>query len=185
MLTFYGHFGVLQNSHFRYTVAKFLMDFNVPLSQTEIAFLLALLAIGLLLIAHIRLERKFYRLVNRGKSQTLDETIHFLTDKSKEYDVFRKELEKYLTQVETRLRQSVQGMGMVRFNPFKGTGSGGNQSFATAFINESGNGIVLSSLYSRDHVSLFAKPIRKFESEFDLTAEEKEALTKAKEELKN
>lgn len=159
------------------------MDSMIPLSDTTLAFLLSLGAIVLLLIWNIRLEWKLKRLLIGGKPKTLDEALDYLKGKTDDYDSFRTELEAYLTTVENRLRQSVQGMGMVRFNPFRGRGEGGNQSFATAFVNENGNGIVISTLYARDHVSVYAKPIRKFTSEFELTSEEKEALSKAREEL--
>lgn len=160
------------------------MGFVLPLSNSEIGFLLALLALLVLLGWNVKLERTLYHLRAGGKPKTLDETLSYLKEKTDSYEKFRDELEKYLTHVEDRLRKSVQGVGVVRFNPFKGVGSGGNQSFATAFINENGNGTIISTLYARDHVSVFAKPIRKFESEFELTEEEKEALQRAREELK-
>ena len=71
-------------------------------------------------------------------------------------------------------------MHTVRFNPFKGTGAGGNQSFATALLNENGDGVVLSSLYSRERVSVYAKPVQKFSSEYELSGEEKQAIKSAK-----
>ena len=43
-------------------------------------------------------------------------------------------------------------------------------------LDEDGNGVVLSSLYSRERMSVFAKPIKNNKSEYELTAEEKEAL---------
>ncbi len=83
------------------------------------------------------------------------------------------------TQVlEQKIRKSIRGVETVRFNPFADSGS--NQSFAVVILNEDGEGVVLSSLYSRERVSIFAKPIIKHGSEYDLTDEEKEALLKAK-----
>jgi hypothetical protein len=98
----------------------------------------------------------------------------------KELENFRTDLEKYLTTVEKRLKKSVQGIHTVRFNPFKGTGGGGNQSFATAFLNEDSNGVVISSLYSREHVSVYSKPVKNGSSEFELSLEEKEAIADAR-----
>jgi hypothetical protein len=97
---------------------------------------------------------------------------------------FKTELEGYLATVEKRLKKSVQSVHTVRFNPFKGNGGGGNQSFATAFLTEEGNGVVVSSLYSREHVSVFSKPVKGHGSEYELSDEEREALEKAKENLK-
>jgi len=72
----------------------------------------------------------------------------------------------------------VRGVGVVRFNPF--TAQGGNQSFAAAFLDEQGSGVVLSTLYARDRVGVYAKPVDNGSSSFELTEEEKEAISKAK-----
>ena len=87
------------------------------------------------------------------------------------------QLVKYLETVEKRLKKSVQGIGIIRFNPFEDAGS--NQSFSVAFLNEEGDGVVISSLYSREKVSVYAKPIKKGESEYSLSDEEKEAVKTA------
>ena len=47
-------------------------------------------------------------------------------------------------------------------------------------LNEDGDGVVLSSLYSRERMSIFAKPILNRKSVYELTSEEKEALEKAR-----
>jgi hypothetical protein len=78
----------------------------------------------------------------------------------------------------------VQAVETIRFNPFKGIGEGGSQSFSTSFLSESGKGVVISSLYSRDRVSVFSKPLDKFESTFELTPEEKDVILNSKNSLK-
>lgn len=93
--------------------------------------------------------------------------------------LFQEEMRNYLTTVEKRLKKSVQAVHTVRFNPFKGTGSGGNQSFATAMLNENGDGVVISTLYAREHISIFSKPVKKGKSEYELSEEEKEAVSGA------
>lgn len=120
----------------------------------------------------------------RGTSKDLGTSMQQVIADMKDLDVFREELEQYLTTVESRLKTSVRGVHTIRFNPFQGDGSGGFQSFATAFINEEGNGVIISSLHARDRMSVFAKPIVKFTSELTLTEEEQEALSKAKESCK-
>ncbi len=81
-----------------------------------------------------------------------------------------------LGKLDARLRKKLHGVKALRFNPFEGSGQGGNQSFAASFLDEEGNGVVLSSLYSRDKVSVYAKPIMKRESEFELSDEERAVL---------
>ena len=79
---------------------------------------------------------------------------------------------------DARIKTAIRGVATVRFNPFAHVGS--NQSFATAFLNEDGKGVIVSSLFSRDRVSVFAKPIAGHTSEYELTPEEKQALAHAR-----
>jgi hypothetical protein len=138
------------------------------------ALLLAFIAIMMLLGLRRRLKR-----LALGRNGSIEESIAVLARESKEMKEFRAELEKYLKLAESRLRTSVRGVGVVRFNPFV-SGQGGNQSFATAFLDEGGSGVVFSTLYSRDRVGVYAKPVEGGVSTFELTDEEKEAIEKAK-----
>jgi hypothetical protein len=72
---------------------------------------------------------------------------------------------------------SFQHLGVVRFNAFQDTGS--DQSFAIALVDGHGNGVVLSSLHARDVTRVYAKPLQKWESGYQLTAEEKQAIALA------
>jgi hypothetical protein len=72
---------------------------------------------------------------------------------------------------------SFQHLGIVRFNPFHDTGS--DQSFALALVDGHGNGVVLSSLHARDVTRVYAKPLEKWESTYQLTEEEKQAIALA------
>lgn len=128
----------------------------------------------------IRMEMRLSRIL-RGKSgKDLEENFISLSKDIENLKVFEAESMGYMRNIEGRLKRSIQAVETIRFNPFKGTGSGGNQSFATAFINEKGDGLMLSSLYSREHVSVYAKPLKKLGSEFELSAEEKSAIDAAK-----
>jgi hypothetical protein len=129
------------------------------------------------------METRMKRLLIGKNAQSLEESFVAIREELHELDLFTKEMQEYLTTVETRLKKSIQGVETVRFNPFKGTGSGGNQSFSTTFVNEKGDGVVLTSMYSRDRISMFAKPLKNFASEFELSEEEREAVEKSKVQL--
>jgi hypothetical protein len=49
-----------------------------------------------------------------------------------------------------------------------------------SFLNDEGDGVIISSLYARDRMSIFAKPIKGGKSEFELSTEEQEVLQKSK-----
>jgi len=73
---------------------------------------------------------------------------------------------------------SVQKVGMVRFNPFKDVG--GNQSFSIALLDGNDDGMVVTSLYTKEGNRVYGKPIKAGISEYLLSEEEKEAIEYAK-----
>jgi len=73
--------------------------------------------------------------------------------------------------------QSIQKVSVVRFNPFKETG--GNQSFVIALLDAKDNGLILSSLFTREGTRVYTKPIESGQSKYPLSKEEIEALKKA------
>lgn len=66
--------------------------------------------------------------------------------------------------------------GLVRFNPFRDIG--GDQSFSLALLDKDNNGVIISSLYSREGVRVYSKAIKSGESmKYPLTEEEKQAIS--------
>ena len=72
------------------------------------------------------------------------------------------------------MQRTVQRVGLVRFNPFSDTG--GDQSFSIALLDGEGDGLVISSLFSRNETRVFAKPIQAGQSKYNLTEEEQQAI---------
>ncbi|MHB1118244.1 MAG: DUF4446 family protein [Minisyncoccota bacterium] len=125
-------------------------------------------------------ERRLRKLLAGKNAQSLEGVIGALGEDIRALEKFQNDTTDYLKTAEARLRRSIQGVETIRFNAFKGTGEGGNQSFAIALLSEDGDGAVVSSLYARDRMSVFAKPIKNFSSEFEMTAEERDAVARAK-----
>lgn len=141
---------------------------------------IVLLAITLLLAVWVFiLERRMKRLLAGKDARSLEDTIVALGKDIRALEKFQGDTTAYLTDAEKRIKRSIQGVETIRFNAFKGTGEGGNQSFAIALLSEEGDGTVVSSLYARDRMSVFAKPIKNFTSEFEMTEEEKGVIAKA------
>ncbi len=158
------------------------MVLDIPLDTNTLLIVFTVcMVIAVLLGLHT--EWRMSRLL-RGKSgKTLEDIVIKNGTDLENLKQFRKELETYLETVEKRLDQSIRGVGTVRFNPFKGNGEGGSQSFATAFIDEKKNGVVISTLFTRDRVGVYAKPLTNGTSEYELTSEEKEAVKLAGQKL--
>jgi hypothetical protein len=74
-------------------------------------------------------------------------------------------------------RAAPVGIGLVRFNAFDDTG--GNQSFALALLDGAGDGVVLSSLHSRQTTRLYVKHVAGGVPDAALSDEESQALRQA------
>lgn len=147
--------------------------------STELIAILILSAIIIfLLVMFVRLEMRFKRLMMGTEAKNLEEVMNILGHNVEKLEVTQKEINAHLVTVDGRLNKSIRSIETSRFNPFPDAGS--NQSFAIALLNDEGNGVVLSSLYARDRMSIFAKPIAKNKPLNELTEEEAEVLKKAK-----
>jgi hypothetical protein len=123
-------------------------------------------------------EKRLKRFFLGKKAKDLEDTIVYLEDNIQKLQKAKENIEKEISIVNAKLKKSIRGIETIRFNPFPD--QGGNQSFAIGMLDEEGDGLVISSLYSREHMSVFAKPVKNGKSEYELTVEEREALSKAK-----
>ena len=73
--------------------------------------------------------------------------------------------------------RGIQKVGLVRYNPFGDIG--GDQSFAIALLDAYDNGLIISSLHSKEGTRVYAKPIKKGKSSYQLSDEEKKAVEEA------
>jgi len=123
-------------------------------------------------------EYRFKKFFAGTKARNLEDVMINLGEQMTEIQEIQSKINKHLVIVDTRLNKTIRSVETVRFNPFLDAGS--NQSFAISFLNDEGNGVVISSLYARDRMSIFAKPIIDGKSDFELSTEEKDVLEKSK-----
>lgn len=140
----------------------------------SILFYIISAVIIFLLTWALMIELRLKRFFAGTKARNLEEIIILIGKKINQLDNKQEEIDKHLTIVDERLNKSIRSIKTIRFNPF--VDAGGNQSFAISMINDEGDGVVISSLYARDRMSIFAKPIINGKSEFELSNEEKEVL---------
>jgi hypothetical protein len=84
-----------------------------------------------------------------------------------------------LTLLETSLAEKVPHIGFVRYNAFENTGS--DLSYALALLTKSGDGVVISSIWSREETRTYGKAVAAFNSTQDTSNEERAAIAKARE----
>lgn len=83
-------------------------------------------------------------------------------------------LSKELEEARGELRETLQHLAVVRYDAFGDMG--GRLSWSMALLDSNGDGVVLTSINSRNDARSYAKEIKAFESETKLSPEEEEAI---------
>lgn len=130
-----------------------------------------------LFVVHMQLKSRLKTLFLGKKGEDIEDALVHIVERIKKMEALEKTLLAQSKDLDTRLRSSLRGVELKRYNPF--SDGGGNQSFALALLDENGKGIILSSLFARERTNVFGKPITKGISEFELSDEEREVLDTA------
>ncbi|WBQ05279.1 DUF4446 family protein [Kribbella sp. CA-293567] len=83
-------------------------------------------------------------------------------------------LSKELEDARSELRDTLQHLAVVRYDAYGDMG--GRLSWSMALLDDNGDGVVLTSINSRNDARSYAKEVKSFESESKLSPEEGEAL---------
>ena len=147
--------------------------------------LIALLVLVIaLFVATIILARRISKLTLGKSAKSLEGTIKQIVDYQAKSEQHSKNTDTKIRELNTRLSSSVRGIGLVRFNPFAGSGES-RPSFAISLLNEQGMGVIISTLDARGSVTIFTKQVSNFSPESELSSEESQALDKARNSLHN
>lgn len=109
--------------------------------------------------------------------QQMDILLNNYVNKVNELEGNLTECIERINPIELKLKASVDRAELLRFRAFEDVGS--DLSFAIAFLNQEGNGLVLSSIHSREEARMYAKPVIRGQSSYSLSDEEKEVISKA------
>ncbi len=144
-----------------------------------IAIVLTIIVI-ILIIHAIFLERRLKSIFQGQNGKSLENIIHDMQSRLNAHNAHAVKNANDIANLNDKLKNRIRNVSTLRFKPFEDAGS--NQSFAIAIIDDNADGVILSSLYTRDRMSVFAKPVRNGKAEYELTNEEKSVLESAKQE---
>jgi hypothetical protein len=110
----------------------------------------------------------------KKKEENIPKDVQGLIEEVKKLRKENTETKKELQEIKKQQQFYLQNVGMIRFNPF--SAEGGNQSFSTALLDEKGNGIVITNLYTKEGNRTYGKPIKGGKSEYSLSEEEERVI---------
>lgn len=154
----------------------FIIYFSfVNFSLTIIAIFTSIFCINKYKKLNLRYERFMSKL---STGEKIEEILSEYLEDVRKLKLKDEEFDKELERLETNLKKCIQKVGLVRYNAYNDTGS--DLSFTFALMDSEDNGMVVNGLYSRDSSSIFAKPLVKGETKYNLSAEEIQAIGLAK-----
>lgn len=109
----------------------------------------------------------------KKEPKNFKEILDYFRNLEKNFEKLSKDLEN----LKKESKFSIQKVGIVRFNPFSEVGS--DQSFSIALLDANNNGVVITSLYTREGNRVYGKSIINGQSQYSLSGEEKQAIDKA------
>ena len=158
----------------------------MPLDQSALSTAVILLGLAAVALAawlavlqrsESRLRTRLRRILSDEGTAGLDEILDRQAKRIEQLSSRVDALNALEHELEAMSRLALQKVGVVRFNPFQG--SGGDQSFAIALLDQAGTGLVISSLHGRNETRLFAKQIANGRSRHALSDEEQQAIRAA------
>ncbi len=88
------------------------------------------------------------------------------------------ELDRRLSSLERSLAEKLPHIGFVRYSAFENAGP--DLSYALALLTKNGDGVVISSIYSREETRTYGKSVTGFNSAQDASSEERAAIAQAR-----
>lgn len=138
-----------------------------------ISFIAAVLA-----IVRLRKARREY-MVLRGEGGDRD-ILAAVGRAMRQQEAIGKRMDSLVTSQQEQAavgRFALQRFGLIRYDAFEDMG--GRLSFSAAFIDDHGDGIVITSINGRTETRTYAKPVSKLRSEHNLSDEERAAIDQA------
>ena len=83
-----------------------------------------------------------------------------------------------VAELETSAATDLSRAGFIRYDAFAGAGAG--LSYALALLNRQGDGVVLTSIYSREDTRTFGKPVAGYKPTVQASEEELAAIERAR-----
>jgi len=122
----------------------------------------------------MKLRRKYRRLTRGLENKNFEAIFVDYLNRMEEGIQHISDIQEKMSGLEKKVDSCIQKVGFVRYNPFQDVG--GDLSFSAAFLDHAHNGLVFTSIYSRNGCTFFSKPIQNGTSSYPLSQEENQAI---------
>ncbi len=142
------------------------------------ALLVVTLVLLIITLCKLKALRRRVDALTRGKdAESMEDTVLKYFEKIEELEDAEQKMHHDIREIKENLKITYQKTGLVKYDAFREMS--GALSFSLALLDKENNGVLISSMYSREGCYSYAKDIVNGESKINLSEEEKEALKQA------
>ena len=158
---------------------------NIPMEQLAFYVTIALSVVSILLAVVLiiilcklkKLKRRVDSLTRGKDTESLEDIIVSYLERVESLEEGEEITRAALNAIKDNLKITYQKTGLVKYDAFREMS--GALSYSLALLDKENNGVLISSMYSREGCYTYAKEIIKGESKINLSEEEAEALKQA------
>jgi hypothetical protein len=141
-----------------------------------ISFIVLFFIVFILLIMNMRqlskTRKRYNKMINGGSVENVEQVLIGLQNNVNELTQQNKSQQIEIDQTRKHMRKMKSHLGVQRYNAFSQDG-GSDLSFSIAILDEEPNGVVLTGIHNREQTFIYAKPVEKGQSTYNLSPEEK------------
>ncbi len=159
-------------------IIEFLNQYNIfiTIALIIIVFILIVVVISSL-ISMSKMKDKYRKMMKGTNNKNLEELLINSLEKINNMEEITNEVKDMCNKTYSIVTSCVQKVAMQRYKAFKDIGS--DLSYSIALLDGNNNGVVITSIYSRNESITYAKPIDNGISRYDLSEEENNVLHQA------
>lgn len=148
----------------------------ITLALIGLVFILIIVVIACM-VSTSKIKNKYRRMMRGTNSKNLEELIVKSLDKIDSMQETTNDVKEICDSTSTLVKSCVQKVAMKRYKAFEDIGS--DLSYSIAMLDGNNNGVIITSIYSRNESITYAKPIDNGISRYDLSEEENSVLHQA------
>ena len=159
----------------------------ISFTQDQLVFgaAIALAVVCLITIIHLiitlcklkKVNRRIDTLTRGKDAETMEDSILNFFEKVEALEDAEIKMHRDIREIKENLKITYQKTGLVKYDAFREMS--GALSYSLALLDKENNGVLISSMYSREGCYTYAKEIIIGESKINLSEEEAEALKQA------
>lgn len=162
-------------------ILEYLMSYGVDPAYIMIGISIVtviLIILHIVCIFKMKKLKKAYDSFMKGKNmESMEDILMKQFDRIEILEEADRDKRKEINSLESAMQNTYQKAGLVKYDAFREMS--GKLSYALALLDQNDNGIIVTSMYSREGCFSYAKEVVMGASSINLSEEEQEALKKA------